>query len=83
MLKSTNTLYDTRESMFAANKNWQTDEMEADAINSILFKLLTTWAVEEGSVFVWCFSLLMWHLMDHSINVDCLSLHNLKQGISD
>jgi hypothetical protein len=25
----------------------------------------------------------MWHLMAHSINVDCLSLHNIKQGISN
>ena len=32
---------------------------------------------------VWCFALLMWHLMACSINVDCLSLHNLKRGISD
>jgi hypothetical protein len=67
----------------SAKKNGQTDEMEADAISSTLFKLLLTWAVEEGNVFVWCFSLLMWHLMARSINVDCLSLHNLKRGISD
>jgi hypothetical protein len=63
--------------------NGQKDEMEADAISSILFKLRMRWAVEEGNVFVWCFFLLMWHLMARSINVDCLSLHNLKRGISD
>ena len=43
----------------SAKKNGQTDEMEADAISSTLFKLLLTWAVKEGNVFVWCFSLLM------------------------
>ena len=67
----------------SAKKNGQTDEMEADAISSTPFKLLMTWTVEEGNVFVWCFSLLMWHLMARSINIDCLSLHNLKRGISD
>jgi hypothetical protein len=67
----------------SAKKNGQTDEMEAAAISSILFKLLMTWTVKEGNVFVWCFSLFMWYLMAHSINVDCLSSHNLKRGISD
>ena len=43
----------------SAKKNGQTYEMEADAITSTLFKLLKTWAVEEGNLFVWCFSLLM------------------------
>jgi len=67
----------------SAKKNEQTDEMEADAISSTLFELLMTWTIEVGNIFVWCFSMLMWHLMACSINVDCLSLHNLKRGISD
>ncbi len=32
---------------------------------------------------MWCFSLLMWHLMAQSINVNYLSLHFLKTGITD
>jgi hypothetical protein len=60
-----------------------TEEKEADAICSTLFKLLMTWAVEQGNIFVWCFSLLMWHLMARSINIDCISLHNIKKGVSD
>ena len=36
----------------SAKKNGQIDVMEADAIISTLFKLLMTWAVEEGNVFV-------------------------------
>ena len=59
------------------------DEREADAISSTLFKLILKWAVEEGNVFVWCFCLLMWHLMARSINVDSIALHCIKRGISD
>ena len=58
----------------SAKKDGNTDEKEADAISSTLFKLLMTWAIEEGNVFVWCFSLLMWHLVAHSININCLFL---------
>ena len=47
-----------------------TKESAADPVNSSLFKLLMTWAITEGNVFVWCFALLMWHLMAQSINVD-------------
>ena len=64
-------------------KKGNVDEREADAISSSLFKLLLRWAVDEGNVFVWCFSLLMWHLMARSINVDSIALHSIKRGISD
>jgi hypothetical protein len=67
----------------SAKKDGNTDERETDAISSTLFKLLMMWAIEEGNVFVWCFSLLIWHLMVCNVNVDCLSLHNLKRAISD
>ena len=66
-----------------AKKQGNTDEKEADAISSTLFKLLLEWAVTEGNLFVWYFALSMWHLMVCSVNVDCLSLHNMKPGISD
>ena len=61
----------------------QIDEKESDAINSTLFKHLMTWAVCEGNVFIWCFGMLMWHLMARSINIDSLSLHHMKRGVSD
>ena len=64
-------------------KKGNVDEREADAISSTLFKLILKWAVEEGNVFVWCFCLLMWHLMARSINVDSIALHCIKRGISD
>jgi hypothetical protein len=40
----------------SAKTNEQTDEVEVDAISSTLFKLLMTWAIEEGNIFMWCFS---------------------------
>ena len=66
-----------------AKAEGMTQEKEADAVCSTLFKLLMTWCVAEGNVFVWCFSLLMWHLMARSINVDSIALHNIKKGVSD
>ena len=35
-----------------AKKYGNTDEKEADAINSTLFKFLLQWAVQEGNLFV-------------------------------
>ena len=66
-----------------AKKEGNTDEKEANVINNTLFELLLQLALQEGNLFVWCFALLMWHLMARSINVDCLSLHNIKRGVSD
>ena len=66
-----------------AKKQGNTDEKEADAISSTLLSLLLLWAVDEGNIFVWVFCLCMWHLMARSCNVDCLSFHNIKRGISD
>jgi hypothetical protein len=66
-----------------AKADGKTQEKEADAVCSTLFKVLMTWCVAEGNVFVWCFSLLMWHLMARSINVDSIALHNIKKGVSD
>jgi hypothetical protein len=66
-----------------AKAEGKTQEKEADALCSTLFKLLMTWCVAEGNVFVWCFSLLMWHLMARTINVDSIALHNIKKGVSD
>ena len=66
-----------------AKASGQIDEKESDAINSTLFKHLMTWAVCEGNIFIWCFGMLMWHLMARSINIDSLSLHHMKRGVSD
>jgi hypothetical protein len=66
-----------------AQKEGRTDEQEADPITSTLFRMICFWAVEEGNVFVWVFSLAMWHLMSRSISIDSLAFHNIKSGTSD
>ncbi len=60
-----------------------TDEQEADPITSTLFRLICTWAIEEGNIFVWAFLLFMWHLMSRSISFDSLAFHNIKSRTSD
>ena len=45
--------------------------------------LICEWAVNAGNIFVWVFSLSMWHLMSRSISVDGLAFHNIKCGTSD
>lgn len=67
----------------STQKNWKADEMESGVTCITLFQLLMTRDTEVGNIFVWCFSLLMWHLMVHNINVDYLTLHIMKRGISD
>ena len=64
-----------------AKKERRTDEQETDPAS--LFLLICKWAVREGNVFVWVFSLLMWNLMSRSINVDSVSFHMFKSGTSD
>ena len=66
-----------------AQKDGKTDTQEADPITITLFRLICQWAVEEGNIYVWVFSLAMWNLMSRSISVDQLSLHNIKSGASD
>ena len=67
----------------AAAKEGKTDTQEADPITVALFRLICQWAVEEGNMYVWVFSLAMWNLMSRSISVGQLSLHNIKSGCSD
>ncbi|KAL7538044.1 hypothetical protein ACHAXR_008244 [Thalassiosira sp. AJA248-18] len=66
-----------------AKKEGRTDEQEADPICCSLFRCICQWAVNEGNVFVWVFSLAMWNLMSRSISVDSLAFHNIKSGASD
>ncbi|KAL7523497.1 hypothetical protein ACHAWF_002320 [Thalassiosira exigua] len=67
----------------AAQKDGRTDEQEADPITATLFCLICKWAVNAGNIFVWVFSLLMWHLMSRSISIDSIAFHNIKMGTSD
>ena len=60
-----------------ANKEGNVDEREADPINASLFALICKWAVEEMNIFIWVFSLLMWHMMARSISISSI------RGVSD
>ena len=64
-------------------KKGNVEERVVDAISSTLFTMLMKWAVQEGSVFVWSFALLMLYLMARSIKINSVALHSIKRGISD
>jgi hypothetical protein len=67
----------------AAKKDGNVDEREADPINTSLFTLICKWAVKEMNVFVWVYSLLMWHMIAQSISISSMALHNIKWGVSN
>ena len=66
-----------------AAKDGNVDSREADPINSNLFMLICQWALGDMNIFVWVYSLLMWHNMARSISISTLGLHNIKRGSSD
>jgi hypothetical protein len=45
--------------------------------------LICQWALGDMNIFVWVYSLLMWHNMARSISISTLGLHNIKRGSSD
>jgi hypothetical protein len=54
------------------------DEKSADPISFSLFRLILTWAIERGNIFVWVWTILQWNLMARSISIDPLALHNIS-----
>ncbi len=66
-----------------AKKDGNVNEREADPINASLFTLICKLAVKEMNVFVWVYSLLMWHMMARSFSISSISLHNIKWGVSN
>jgi hypothetical protein len=53
------------------------DEKSADPISFSLFRLILTWAIEQGNIFAWVWTILQWNLMAWSILIDPLALHNI------
>jgi len=45
---------------------------------SAFFEMILSWAVEEGNIFVWVWTILQWNLMARSISIDPLALHNFS-----
>ena len=56
------------------------DEREADPISWTLLNIILQWAINSGNIFVCVFSLLQWHCMARSQNIDDLAFHNFKRG---
>ena len=66
-----------KENAVAASEG-NVDERSADPISFSLYRLILTWAIEKGNIFVWVWTVLQWNLMARSISVDPLALHNIK-----
>ena len=64
-----------------ARSHGNVDEKSADPISFSLYRLMLTWAIERGNIFVWVWTILQWNLMARSISIDPLALHNI--GISE
>ena len=45
-----------------------------------LFQLILKWAIEEGQILVWVYSLLQWNCMARSKNIGELAYHNFRTG---
>jgi len=56
-----------------AKKGGQLDETEADPITFELYRLLCKYAIEEGDIFTWAFTVLQWSCMARSISIDDLT----------
>ena len=64
-----------------AGSDGNVDERSADPISFSLYRLILTWAIAGGNIFVWTWTILQWNLMARSISIDPLALHNI--GISE
>jgi hypothetical protein len=54
------------------------DEKSADPITYSLFCRIMTWAIEQGNLCVWVWTILQWKRMARSISIDPLALHNIS-----
>jgi hypothetical protein len=64
----------------AARRKGDVNELDADPMPFPLYVALSTWNVESGDIFSWCYLVLLWNCMGRSASVDPLGLHNLKLG---
>ena len=56
------------------------DEHEVDPISWTLFEQILNWAIKEGNIYVWVFSIYQWNCMAQSHNIGNLAYHNFKMG---
>ena len=60
-----------------ARSRGNVDAKSADPISFSLYRLILTWAIERGNIYVWVWTILQWNLMARSISIDPLALHNI------
>ena len=63
-------------------KKGNVDENEADSIPINLYQLICLWAVEEGNIMVWVWTIMQWNLMARLVNIEPITLRNIK-GFQD
>ena len=59
-----------------AKANGDVDEKEADPIPWALFELICTWSIGSHNMMLWTWTIIQWHVMGRSINVEPLKLRN-------
>ena len=71
-------LWSFKEEAADARSQGIVDEQTADPMCLTLYGLLFKWAIEDGNILVWVWTILQWNLMAQSISVDPLSLNNFS-----
>ena len=67
-----------RKQVAKAKGSGELEEMEADPIPIGLFVLICRWAVKQGNVMMWVWTVLQWNLLARSVNVEPLCFHHFK-----
>jgi hypothetical protein len=60
-----------------------TAEHEADPIPFSLYSKICNWALSEGNIYAWCWTILQWNCVARSSSIDPLGFHNFSLGASD
>jgi hypothetical protein len=63
-----------------AKKRGEVEEYEADPISFELYRLLCKFAIDEGDIFTWAYTVVQWHCMARSASIDDLTFLQLKLG---
>ena len=60
-----------------------TAEHEADSIPFSLYSKISNYALSEGNIYAWCWTILQWNYVARSSSIDLLGFHNFSIGASD
>ena len=79
-MKIDNYLSAIKKEIARAKKDGNVVERDSDPIPIGLYKKICEWAIEDGNVFLWAWTVLQWNLMARPISVEPLNLHNFTVG---